>query len=93
MEIKAKGYDIQMTFDELWDLYYIYKNAISYSIITHWKDHSDVWQAHEKPRLEIMKKIADKLGEGFWYEDTMKYFEDLLKKEMNKKVKITENGN
>ena len=87
MEIKAKGYDIQMTHDELWDLYFIYESAIKYSIITHWKDHSGVWKQHEKPRLDIMEKIANKLGESFWQENTMKRFEELLQKEMDKKVK------
>ena len=89
MEIKAKGYDIQMTHDELWDLYYVYVNSINYSILTHWKDHSQVWKEHEKPRLQIMENIAYRLGDRYWFENSMKAFEELLKKEMNKKVKIT----
>jgi|LakMenEpi03Aug12_release.lakeMendotaPanAssembly.Ray.scaffolds.fasta_scaffold1056923_2 hypothetical protein len=62
MNIEAKGFELKMTYGELWSLGFDAINALRASLKDHWVNHQLKWKEGEKERIDRIKQIFNALG-------------------------------
>jgi len=78
MTIEAKGFTIEMTYNELWATAWDIKYHLKETIKTHWVNHQENWIKNESERLERMKAMFNSLGRADLYEDVFVYAKDVF---------------
>lgn len=84
MRIEAKGYNLEITVDELWLLAFSVKNSLENSIKNHWVNNQDVWKKNEKEKLMLLETMFTALGRLDVYNGIFKEAEIIFEK-FNKK--------
>ena len=80
MNIEAKKFKIEMTYSELWNVMWDNKNALLYSVKTHWVNYQNTWREHERERLARLKGFAVALGRPDIFDNTLEDVEEEFKK-------------
>tara|TARA_R110000796_G_scaffold119747_1_gene233877 strand:- start:50 stop:310 length:261 start_codon:yes stop_codon:yes gene_type:complete len=69
MNIEAKDYNIEMSYNELWTLAFSVRGSLKYSIETHWVNHQDSWEEGEREKLNVIEMMFNALGRHDLYDD------------------------
>lgn len=69
MDIKAKSFDINLSYDELWTIAFAIRRSIYNSLETHWINHQNSWKEHEHHKLYIVRNMFMNLGHIEFYEE------------------------
>lgn len=69
MNIEAKEFKLEMTHDELWSTAHDVKNALEYTLKTHWVNHQNAWEINEQKRIARIQRFFQALGRPDLYED------------------------
>lgn len=83
MEIEARGFKIDMTYREAWDIAFDIRRSLEKSLKEHWVDHRNVWMSMEKERLSRLQTFFDALGRPDLYEEIYNIAEKIFE-EYNK---------
>jgi hypothetical protein len=71
MNIEAEKFNIQMTYQELWDTAFDVRRALEYALKDHWVRHQSEWKKHEAERLTRCRRMFDALGRNDLYQDLL----------------------
>lgn len=96
MNIEAKDFELRMTYDELWSTACDVKNALEYTLKTHWVNHQSSWEENEKGRMYRLRTFYNALGRQDMYQDIIpsakRIFEEFnQKRQVSKPPQLTEN--
>jgi len=85
MNIIARKFEIEITFDELWNTAFDIRQAIYTRLKEHWVHHQSDWEHNEKERLNRCKTMFFALGRPDLYDDIFIKAKDIFTN-FNKKV-------
>lgn len=88
MNIESEKFKVEMTHSEMWDTAFDIKNALKYTLESHWVNHQKIWKETEKERLYRLRIFFSHLGRKELYEEIYdiadKIFEKFNKEKKNK---------
>lgn len=84
MNIEAKGFKIEMTYNELWNTAFDIRRALENEIKTHWVRHQQNWEINEKERLSRCKQMFTSLVRPDLYDEIFTIAKDAFN-EFNEK--------
>lgn len=73
MELRAEKYQLQLDYNELWDIAFDTLHSLQNTIDNHWINHQQVWEQHEERRLCRLKKFFMCLGRIELYDEVFDY--------------------
>ena len=85
MNIIAQKFEIEMTFDELWNTAFDIRHTILTRLKEHWVHHQSDWERNEKERLNRCKTMFFALGRPDLYDDIFIKDKDIFT-DFNEKV-------
>ena len=74
MQIIIDNMEVRISWTEAVDIYRSLRNAIDYTIQTHWKDHPECFPRDESSRLKMMRSLAGVTGQDF-----QSHYDELLR--------------
>lgn len=69
MDIKANKINMNLSYDELWNIAFWVKKSLETTLKEHWINHQDAWEGQEKERLSMLKNSFMVLGRIDLYEE------------------------
>jgi len=80
MTVNPENFKIEMTYDEVWDIYFDIYHALNFTLKTHWISYQKAWMENEKKRLSRLKTFATALGRPEMYDNIFTEAEEIFKK-------------
>lgn len=84
MDIKAKKFEMKISYSELWATTFDVQNALEHALKTHWINHQEQWKENEKERLSRLRYMFYALGRPDLYEQIFLKSDEIFQK-INKK--------
>lgn len=79
MNIQPKGYTLELSYDEMWNLAWSVRRDIEQDIKSHYIHHQDAFERNEQTKLNTLRELFNYLGRVDLYEDIFKVKEGAFK--------------